>query len=87
MSEPTLAELRNQIDEINLSLAKLLEQRFDILDEVSMIKEEQSLDLYDQSRTEKMNMALKKAFGQSAQFESINKTMNEIFKISVEHMK
>ena len=54
MDSDPLKEVRQKIDHINLSLVDLLDQRFQLLEEVLKIKEQHSLPLKDEAREEEI---------------------------------
>jgi 3-deoxy-7-phosphoheptulonate synthase/chorismate mutase len=83
MSENTLQDLRKQIDEINLQILKLLNQRASIASQIGKIQQRLGTSFYDPQREAQMLQALEMANQGPFSNDTIKALFKEIFRASM----
>ena len=83
MTNMNLKQLRDQIDEINVQLLHLLNQRTQLVEAVGVEKDKQGLKKYDPVREEQIIEKLKQINEGTMTDEMMVHIFKEIFKVSV----
>ena len=83
MTNMNLKQLRDQIDEINVQLLHLLNQRTQLVEAVGVEKDKQGLKKYDPVREEQIIEKLKQINEGPMTDEMMVNIFKEIFKVSV----
>ena len=83
MTNMNLKQLRDQIDEINVQLLHLLNQRTQLVEAVGVEKDKQGLKKYDPVREEQIIEKLKQINEGPMTEEMMVHIFKEIFKVSV----
>lgn len=87
MSNKELDGLRNQLDDVNLQLLHLINQRAELVQEIGRVKEKQGVNRYDPVR-ERTMLDLIEANNQGPlDLGSIKHIFKEIFKLGLELQK
>lgn len=84
MPENELKNLRDQIDEVNLTLLELLNQRAQLASDIGKVQQELGSRFYDPQREAEMLVALEKANNGPFSNETIKSLFKEIFKASLQ---
>ena len=83
MKNENLNQLRNRIDEINLQLLQLLNERTELVEAVGREKDKQGLKKYDPIREQQIIEQLKEKNQGPMSDEMMVHIFKEIFKVSV----
>ncbi|MCB0391606.1 MAG: chorismate mutase [Bdellovibrionales bacterium] len=78
-----LEDLRKEIDRINIELARLIERRLKVVDEIFQFKSNKGLDVYNPVREQEMFNKITKEFEDSL----FQKEIIHFLKIIVEYSK
>ncbi|MGA9174727.1 MAG: bifunctional 3-deoxy-7-phosphoheptulonate synthase/chorismate mutase [Thermoactinomyces sp.] len=84
MSEHLLSDLREQLDEINLKLLALLNERATIVKEIGEVKKKQGINKFDPEREQKMLEVLVKENKGPFSDETVRYLFKQIFKASLD---
>ena len=81
----TLAELRNEINELDEKLVKILAKRFEVVKEIGQLKKDKDLSVLDEKRwQEVLNKALGNAKKHAVPEDLIEKIYEEIHTTAIE---
>ncbi len=87
MSNIELNDLRNRLDEINLSLLELINERAKVVQEIGRVKEKQGVNKYDPLRERAMLDLIEKNNAGPLEDTTIKHIFKEIFKLSLDLQK
>ncbi len=87
MSNIELNDLRNRLDEINLSLLELINERAKVVQEIGRVKEKQGVNKYDPLRERAMLDLIEKNNAGPLEDATIKHIFKEIFKLSLDLQK
>ena len=83
MPEDRLSELRKQVDEINLQILQLLNERAELASQIGLVQQEMGTRFYDPEREAQMLTQLQQANNGPFSNESIQHLFREIFRASM----
>ena len=83
----SIEQKRQEIDKINAEIINLLRKRFEILDEIKTIKENQKLPLYDPNRESEMFEKVKGKLNNSKATPFILDIFNNVISSSLNYLK
>ncbi len=83
----TIAELRQDIDQLNLQILRLLSQRAALVEQIGRLKDAQGLDKFDPQREKQMLAALEAANDGPFRDETVRRLFKEIFAASMNLME
>ncbi|AYC29872.1 bifunctional 3-deoxy-7-phosphoheptulonate synthase/chorismate mutase [Paenisporosarcina cavernae] len=84
MSNQKLEDLRLQVDDLNLEILKLINERAEVVQEIGKIKEKQGVNRYDPLRERHMLNLLKENHEGPLPFKTVEHIFKEIFKTALE---
>ncbi|RLQ97910.1 bifunctional 3-deoxy-7-phosphoheptulonate synthase/chorismate mutase [Falsibacillus albus] len=87
MSNKELDQLRQQVDEMNLDLLKLINERARLVQEIGKVKEKQGVNRYDPVRERKMLDLIKDQNDGPFEHSTVEHIFKEIFKAGLELQK
>ncbi len=83
MPEDRLSELRKQVDEINLQILQLLNERAELASQIGLVQQEMGTRFYDPEREAQMLTMLQQANNGPFSNEAIQHLFREIFRASM----
>lgn len=80
----TLTELREEIDKIDVQVVELLSKRIELVSEISEIKQNQNLAVFDENREQEIYQKLQELTKDQENSQYLIKQMQAIIEISKE---